>query len=238
MMLKNAWYYLKKSAIFFDLKAKHLTPVVFLFTLGMTLLHYYLTETMLPYPAGFSVWTPPADALTVLPPLLLINFFKDLISVVYLDAVLKEIKQEPYFAGGCVRAVLQNFLRLFIVAVLRGLAVLAGLLLIVPGLIFALQYLFCECVLLDQNTTIYGSMVVSRRLTDGKKLYLFYIIVFCDLAVLLFAFLFLSVFSGGSDAVFVYCFLFLFTLYNLVQKRLTAYLYMDLKYGGGTGRTE
>ncbi|TET33373.1 MAG: hypothetical protein E3J72_16935 [Planctomycetota bacterium] len=65
-------------------------------------------------------------------------------------------------------------LKYIAVSILYSLIVLGGLiLLIIPGIIFAIKYQFCIYFLVDQNTGIMESLKKSGEITDGAKLDLF-----------------------------------------------------------------
>jgi uncharacterized membrane protein len=62
------------------------------------------------------------------------------------------------------------FWKYLITSILQGLAILGGLLLlIIPGIIFAIKYSFAPLILIDTKTDPIGSMKESAVLTKDKK---------------------------------------------------------------------
>ena len=218
-MLRDAIYYLKKSVTFFDLSAKYIAPAIFLITFGVQFVYSFVGQNE-------------EMDLNMILSMLCINLLLNMISFVYLYAAVKDAKAEPYTSMDCISAVAKKFVKLFIMTVFKTFATLLGAIaLIVPGVIFAIRYSFTECILMDGEKKLSESFQVSRNLTEGKKMDMFKIILFCHVIILFFLVLLLNGFAYGNVMVFNYVELFLFSIYTLMQNKLLAIMYVDVVYG-------
>lgn len=231
--LKDVFFYFKKSAAFFDLKAKSIPPVVFLVMLALYSLNFYLMQTDSQVYSILSTEYLTSDAAAQpqvsfgamaagIAVMLLIN----IVSFVYLDAAIREAKQVEYSARDCVGAALRYFLRLSGVTILKNIILIAGLFLFIfPGIYLAIVMIFAECVILDKNASVLSGLKLSGKLTAGRRGEIFKIELFCNLIIAIFLVLILSIFSTNNLAVFQYILLFTFTICTLIELKLTAYLY-------------
>lgn len=212
-MLREVTTYLKEAVRFFDLKVGHITPVVFV----IILLGYYL--------AGFTSILKIKGALLYLLDSVLISAF----STIYLFACIKDFKGEEYSLIGCTKKVAGNFIKIMTLVLLYYLIIFAGvLLLIVPGLIAFLMFIFCICYAIDKDKGILESLRLSREITAGRKAEILSIIF----AFLLFRFLpaFIPA-ETGKYMVFTFIISFATTITYFMQLKVIAMMYVDLEYG-------
>ena len=218
-MLRDIFFYLKKSVTFFDLQVKSIAPVIFIVTLGINLIYALSDNGAKMDISGLIIG-------------LAVSLFINMISLIYLYAAIKEAKNEPYTAWDCLRETGRNFFKLLVMSVLKVVLVSVGILLyVVPGIIVAIMFLFSECIVLDSGKPVNESMKQSKAMTSGKKLTLFRIILFCDAVIFFFIVLLLSMFASNNDAIFAYACMFLVAIYSLMQNKRLAYLYVDVEYG-------
>ncbi|MDR1438796.1 MAG: hypothetical protein LBJ10_01920, partial [Clostridiales bacterium] len=205
----SALYYLKKGLAFFDLRAKIIPPAVFVITFALSFAYYFM-QGRLPSGTGLGIGGAaesapalPGAQLPILAALLLAcSLLLNIASSVYLRAAIKEAKGEDCSAWECARFALKNAGKLFVAALLKNLAVVIGLfLLIVPGIMTALEYLFTECAIMDTGAKVRESFRCSRRLMSGRKMPVFQILLFCNLVMLMFVFTFLQFFANSNNMV-------------------------------------
>ena len=234
-MLRDIFFYLKKSLTFFDLKAKYLTPVVFVVSLGIYVIAPFVVEL------GESHFQGPAFEILVN---LFVYLFISMISFVYLSAAIYEAKNETYTAKDCIRKTKQNFIMLLIMTILKSPIYLAQLeafaevvsyvVWIAPLLlVLFFFFLFPECIILDSGTSIIEGLRKSGSMTKGKKLKLLFIILFSDVVILYIIFMLISIFvenDANNFALIAYATTFIFTIYSLMYYKRLAYLYVDVEY--------
>jgi hypothetical protein len=256
-ILRPATYYLKKGLVFFDLKAKIIPPAVFVITFGLSFACYFIQGMFQGGGAdgaagsagsagsigASGVISGASDAIAGAPaipmPQLLIqaalllacSAILNIASSVYLRAAIMDARNESCSVWDNVRSVLKNAGRLVAAAMLKNLAVFAGLLLfVVPGIVIALEYLFAECAIVDAGIGVRESFNRSRRIMRGRKMPVFQVLLFCNLVLLIFMSLFLQMFAGSNNAVFAYASMFLFSIYSLMLSKMTAFMYFDMAY--------
>ena len=234
-MRRDIFFYFKKSIVFFDLKAKAIPPAVFIVILAMYALYFYLMQIDYQAVNLMSLQnlspesTPPAQTsfssfLVSIVIMLCIN----LVSFIYLDAAIREAKNEEYAAMDCVNSALKYFLRLSAVTILKNIILLAGLFLfVVPGIYIGLMLLFAECAILHRDRKVVASLQFSRNITKGRRGYIFKVELFCNLILLFFIILILNIFATNNLIVFQYIFLFMLSMFTLINHKLTAYLYVE-----------
>jgi len=217
--LKDMGTYIKKSLKFFDLKDETLTRLIFTIILLTGFVGMFIPEG-----ASHTIYLI-YDVLS-----LVIIYLS---SAVYLLAYIKELKDEKCGLMDCVKAVGYNAARIIIASVLYGMAVFAGtVLLIVPGVVIYLMFLFNTCYIVDKNKGVMEAFKSSKSLTDGRKLEIFGVVLVFNLLLFLLLFIIMAVsFSYGNNMVAVFVIMFAGTIVNLMKQRLAALLYMDLEYG-------
>lgn len=235
-MRNNIFYYFKKSIAFFDIKAKTMPPVVFLIMLALFAANVF--SSRLDYhtinPASPQFLDPDAAAvqsqasLSSLAASILIMLSINMVSFVYLDAVIRDAKQEEYSNRICIQSAIRSFPRLMGVTIFKNAVIIAGLfLLIVPGIYFAILFIFAECAALDKKCKIGESIKQSVALTSKKRGEIFKVVLFCNIAIFIFVILILIFFASNNAAVFQYILLFMLSMYTLIGHRLAALLYAD-----------
>ena len=235
-MRKDVFYYFKKSVAFFDLKAKAIPPIVFLTVLALYSLYFYVNRIdyqeyslqAAQYLSPDGAVMPPQASFASMTVGIVIMLLINIVSFVYLDAVIREAKHEDYTGGDCIRAALRCFPRLTGVTVLKNIVLAAGLFLfIIPGVYLAVLLIFAECATLDKNNGVIASMKFSRTLTNKRRGEIFKIELFCNLIIAIFVILLLFIFSSNNVVVFQYILLFTLSICTLVEHKLTAHLYVD-----------
>ena len=247
-MRKSVFFYFKKSIAFFDLKARSIPPAVFIGMLALYSLYFYIMQT----DAGGAVMQDAVmrDAVTqgaasaqdayaqgaayaeesfvAMVAGFVIMLLCNMLSYIYLDAAIREAKQEEYAARQCVASAVKHILRLTVLAILKNIILFAGLLmLIIPGLIFSIILLFSECAVLDKGSKAVEGMRFSGKITKGARVDIFKIKLFCDLILAFFVILLLNIFSSNNLFVFQYIMLFTLSICVLVEHKLVAFLYAD-----------
>jgi hypothetical protein len=254
-----ATYYLKKGLVFFDLRAKIIPPAVFVIIFALGFACYFIQGMVqgggaggvagvaggidasgiisgapdLASGAGDAIAGAPAlpasQALILSALLLACSAVLNLALSVYLRAAIMDAKNESCSAWENIRSVLKNAGRLIAAAILKNLAVFAGLFLfVVPGIIIALEYLFTECAIVDAGAGVRESFGRSRRIMRGRKMPAFQVLLFCNLVLLISIYIFLQMFAGSNNAVFAYASMFLFSVYSLMLNKMIAFMYFDM----------
>ena len=235
-MLRDVFFYLKKSLTFFDLKAKYLTPVVFLVSLGIYVIAPFVIDLV-----GSSSQRLELEILINL----LVYLSVSIISFVYLSAAIYEAKNEAYTVKDCIRQTKQNVIMLLIITLLKSPFYLAQnvaffdffkyVVWFSPVLfVLLLFFLFSECIILDSGTSVVKSLIKSGRMTKGKRLRLLFIILFSDIVILYAGFTLIGLFIESSNENIVllsYATMFILTIYSLMYYKRLAYLYVDVEYG-------
>ena len=235
-MLRDVFFYLKKSLTFFDLKVKYLTAVVFLVSLVIYVIAPFVIDLV-----GTVSQRLELEILINL----LVYLLVSMISFVYLSAAIYEAKNVAYTVKDCIRQTKQNFIMLFIITLLKSpfyLAQNAALLEFFKYvvwfspvvLVLLLFFLFSECIILDSGTSVVKSLIKSGSMTKGKKLRLLFIILFSDIVILYALFMLLGFFIENNNeniALLSYATIFILTIYSLMYYKRLAYLYVDVEYG-------
>ena len=235
-MRKDVFFYFKKSIAFFDLKARSIPPAVFLAILALYALYFFIMQIDTQSYNLMSTLYQTADGETVpvqmsglalvsgLAIMLLIN----LVSFVYLEAAVREAKDEEYTAAKCVNAVFKYFFRLSGVTILKNILMMVGIfLLFIPAIYFAILLIFAECAVLDRNKAVVESLKFSGVLTNKRRWEIFKIELFVNLILAFFIILLLIIFNSSNLVVFQYISLFAISLCTLIELKLVAYLYAD-----------
>ena len=235
-MRKNIFYYFKKSVAFFDIRAKMLPPIIFLIILALYALYMYLMQidiqsfdlASVQYFTSDEAAAPVQASLTSMLLGIVIMLVVNLVSFVYLDAAVREVKNEDYTARDCVNSALRHFPGLTGVSILKNIILGVGLFLfIIPGIYLAVLFIFAECAILDKNKRVLDSMRFSRDITKKRRGDIFKIELFCNLFIAIFVLLLLSIFASYNLIVFQYIMLFTMTLCTLIEHKLVALLYTD-----------
>jgi len=215
--LREGNYYLLNALKFYEMKNDRLTPILFVIILFAGFIGVFLPQTL---------------AVTIAYNLVsvLVIFFA---SNLYLCAYLRDLKREEYSLKTCAQVVWKNILRLGIASVLYLLMTLVGsLLFVIPGIIIYVTFLFTPCFILDQSKSIFESFTASNRLSNGRKMQIFGVIVIYFLVLLVLMMTFTTMFGkSGNGLVLAFVVSFLGSVTNFMQQRLLALLYIDLEYG-------
>ena len=235
-MRKDIFYYFKKSVAFFDIRAKMLPPVVFLIILALYAFYMYLMQidiqsfdlASVQYFTSDEAVAPVQASLTSMLLGIVIMLVVNLVSFVYLDAAVREVKNEDYTARDCVNSALKHFPGLTGVSILKNIILGVGLFFfIIPGIYLAVLFIFAECAILDKNKHVLDSMRFSRNITKKRRGDIFKIELFCNLIIAIFVILLLSIFASYNLIVFQYIMLFTLSLCTLIEHKLVALLYSD-----------
>jgi hypothetical protein len=219
--LKDIAYYLKKSFKFFDMKDEKFTPVIFLIILVSNFVGVFI----------------PMGKNGVSLEYVIFNFVSFLFvftaSTTYLLAYIRELKGQPYSIKEAFTMVLRNFGKILLGSLLYSLSVVLGLvLIIIPGIIVSITFIFYLCFILDGTKGINNAFIASRFITNGKRKTIFSILIIFNviLTVPLF-FIMIIAMASNNTLVFNFVFYFASTIILLMQQRLTALMYKDLVYG-------
>ena len=235
-MRKDIFYYFRKSIAFFDLKARSIPPIVFIIILALYSIYFYINQTgYIDYSffdeSFFSADGAAAPMQASYPFMaagIIIMLIINVVSFVYLDAVIREAKHEEYTGGDCVKSALRCFPRLIGVSILKNMILAAGFFLfIIPGIYFAIVLIFAECAILDKNNKTIASLKFSGFLTQNRRGEIFKIVLFCNLIVAFIVILLLLIFSSNNVIVFLYILLFMLSICMLIEHKLVAHLYVD-----------
>lgn len=219
--LRSVGGYLPEALRFYELKNEYLTPVIFVTILFANFLANSAAGqentagagSMLVYIAGI-----------VLMPLLF---------SAYLYACIRDKKGEPCTIGECVAMAVRNSGNL-ILAFLAYMMfiVLGGILLIVPGIIIAIVFVFNTCFIVDRDAGIGFAFRASRQITTGRRVEIFSIFLVFYVAILLPSVLIIFIaLRIYNDLVSSFLVSFISTLAGLMQQKLIAMMYIDILYG-------
>ena len=219
--LRDFRYYIIKSLKFFNLKDERLTPVLFTISLIVS-----FSSTLLPIDS--SITSTSGIVYNIITFIIMY-----LTSSVYLIAYIKELKNEEYNLGICTKLVITKIHKVLIATIIYILVIAMGsILLIVPGIILYLMFIFSSCIILDSNESVINSFTLSKRITDGKKINIFsLILLFNFLLFVPISFVFLLALSSNSGLIFSFVISFVSAIVNIMQQRMIALMYIDLKYG-------
>jgi hypothetical protein len=211
--------YLPEAFRFYNLKTEYLTPVVF----SLIFLVSFLGNLIPGMNAGFTVRNISIITFTLI--------IVQIAYTVYLSALLNELKGENISAGDIIKSVLKLSPRIIITSVLCAVIIAIGIVfLIVPGIIASIVLLFNTCVILDLDKGIWGAILTSKKITDGNKRDIFVIFLVFIIAAFL-PVLLITMFATLSGNSLVYSFVvsFISSIISLMQQKLVALMYMDLK---------
>jgi hypothetical protein len=211
-------YYIKNALKFYELKTEYLAPVIFLILLAAG-----MSGTLIQGLENAGIWVNLVFEAAVL----IISYFA---SSVYLAACLGEFSNKKLDFMEALKVVLRQAPALLVAYVVFLVAVTAGLfLLIIPGIIIYLTFMFYNCYMLNNGKGILESMNASRRLTSGTKTELFAVMLLFNIVIMLFfTFIILYFIYSGNDIIFSFVLSFLLAMSNLMNQRLIALLFTDL----------
>lgn len=213
--------YIRKAVKFYGLKKDNIAAIIFSVTLAIGFSAAFIpdkVETTDPVYIGFTVLS-----------MLLIH----IASSIYLLASIRDLRGEDYSLRECTYAVLRKLPSLLAAIFTYVLIIVLGtVLLIIPGVIAYLTYFFNTCYIVDKGKGAKAALFASKSLTNGKKLELLSIILLFRFLLLIPAmFAIMSFLNPGNTLVLMFVFSFVSAITNLMEKRLTALLYIDLEYG-------
>jgi len=160
---------------------------------------------------------------------MLINILIYLVSVVYLIAFIKELRNEQYTPSECLKTAFRNSFKILLGFMVYVLLIGFGaLLFIIPGIIIYTMFLFHTCYIVDKECSIVQAFKGSRYSSKGSRMQIFGIIAFMNILL----FMLQSVIGTSSNMV-IYAFVssFAATIFNLAYQRMIALMYVDLEYG-------
>jgi hypothetical protein len=226
--LGNAGMYIRKALKFYDMKNERITPIIFIVILLVGFSGAFLPES-----------TNILDSTNIIYNViaLIISFSA---SSIYLNAYIKELKGESCTVGERASDVFKKLPKLITAAVFLALLTGIGLvLLVIPGIIIYLMFMFNTCFILDKGSGILKSLSQSKEASKGKKTDIFVILLLFNL--ILFVPLFIIIvfaFSSGNELVYLFVIAFVSTVANLMQQRLMALIYRDIMYGQDFKKSE
>ncbi len=221
--LANAGIYIKKSLKFYDIQNEHITPVIFIIILIAGFSGAFLPDSMKNFDPIYIIY----NIITVI--------IVYTASTIYLYAYIKDLKGESYTAGSCVYNVIRVLPKLIAATVLIVLLTALGLIvLIVPGIIIYLVFIFNTCFILDKGTGILQAFTLSSSATAGRKAQIFTILLLLNIILFIPLFIIITIaLSSGKPLVFSFVTAFVSAVANLMQQRIMALMYRDIVYGIG-----
>ena len=217
--LKEMSVYLKRSLKFYEMKNETITPVIFTIVLFISFVGVFIPrrEGML---SAVDIIYNAVSIIVVY-----------LASSVYLISFIKELKGEDFTFAGSIRLVAGKSFRIIAATILYLAAVISGtLLLVVPGIVVYISFLFYNCFLTDAKTGIIEALKESKNMVKGRKLEIFGLIAMINIILLPLMMITVLTFSG-SQIVLSFVLTFVGAVTNIIQQRLTALIYVDLQYG-------
>lgn len=216
--LRDFRFYISKALKFFDLKDEKLTPIIFTILLIVNFAGAFLPEEIiLNYTANITY-----TLITVA--------IMYIVSSTYLIAYIKELRGQEYDLGTCAKLVGTKSYKILFASMIYFTAIAIGsFLLIIPGLIIYIMFLFHNCYILDRNESIKNAFISSKEITNTRKMSIFSIIILFNLVLFIpVLFIMIPVMSSNNGLVFSFVISFVSTIINLMQQRLTALMYIDL----------
>ena len=235
--------YMPKAIKFYNLKIEFLTPLLFILILAIS-----LSDVIIPLPKSINLGYS------------LLFFFGGIIlslaNSIYLCAYMMELKEEAYSFEDILKVLGRNLYKLVILSFIYNIPVMAiscfnkseylnntalqatlgGALfvLLIPGIIFYLMFIFNTCFILDKNSGVIKSFLLSKRISKGNKGAIFKTIFLFNMLLLIPAmFITLITISAypNNSIITNFVFYFVLTIINFIQQRLIALMYLDLEYG-------
>lgn len=218
--LRDMGTYLKKALKFYDLKNERITPIIF-----TVILFTGFVGVFIPNPAGqVSILSIVYNAVS-----LAVMY---LASAVYLLAYIKELRGEAYTFAGSVNSIMRRAVKIIAASIMYVTAIFAGfILLVVPGVVIYLTFLFNTCYIVDTNKGMMEAFTASRNLARGTKLEIFGLLALFNVLMMPLFLVMMATFSSNSELAFSFVLTFAATIMGLMQQRLIALLYVDLEYG-------
>ena len=211
--------YLGKSLKFYSLSAESLPPAVFVFILALGTISIFLPDKLLNDNWFYIIY----------------NFINIILvfmaSSVYLYACISEFSGKKYTVRDCMTRVLHTLPVLTAAYILVTVADIVGLaLFIIPGLVLYIMLMFFSCFILDAGSGVIQSIRESRRITTGRKMELFSIMLLLNLILIVPLVIIIIVAVPQNDMrIMTFVTTFFISLLGLVQQRAIALLYLDLK---------
>jgi hypothetical protein len=221
--LGNAGTYIKKALKFYDINNEHITPVIFIIMLIAGFSGAFLPESMNSFDKVYIIYNIIAVIIVYTA------------SSTYLYAYIRDLKGESYTAGSCIYNVLKLLPKLIAASVILALLTALGLiLLIVPGIIIYLLFIFNTCFILDKGTSILPAFKFSSNVTAGRKTQIFTILLLFNIILFVPLFIIITIaLSSEKPLVFSFVTSFVSAVANLMQQRIIALMYRDIVYGIG-----
>lgn len=160
-------------------------------------------------------------SLSVLSTLLMTIF-----SSFYVYAFIRDLRGIPYTLKDCLSYTGARLFPIIVLSVIISLAVSIGsMLLVIPGIILYIMFIFSVQFMLDQNKGIFSALKASVNLTKGFKMGIFNAVLLINLLILIF-----PTFAESGKLVVPFVSAFISTIFNIVFQRFVTLIYYDLEY--------
>jgi hypothetical protein len=225
--------YFPKSIKFYDIKNEKLAAGIFIVLLGIN----FCTSLLLSKFAG----SIPIDSSQVIPEDIAVMFdylmkigslsilstlMMTIFSSFYVYAFIRDLRGIPYTLKECLKYTASKLIPVIIVSVIVSLSVSIGsMLLVIPGIILYIMFIFSVQCMLDQNKGIFNSLKSSVNLTKGFKMGIFNAVLLFNLLILIF-----PTFAESGTLVVPFVSAFISTIFNIVFQRFVTLIYYDLEY--------
>lgn len=226
--LRSLSYYIPKALKFYDLKNENLVRLTFLLNLFVyfTAFYSYLVTVLPNKVANAAVDGDPYTSM-VTPVILYLS------SALYIGAAIEDLQGRDYTFRDCLRKVsLKAFGIIFASLGYMFITYMGMIFLIVPGIIFAIIFIFNISYIIDKGYRVTDSFAASRIITKGYRWQIFSILLVFYLIVLLpVTIISVLAFFLGNYLIYAFVLAFSFTLISIMQQKLIAMLYLDLEHG-------
>ncbi|MDO8685554.1 MAG: hypothetical protein Q7J78_02670 [Clostridiales bacterium] len=213
--------YIKKALKFYDIRFENITPVIFSAIL-------FVSFTGVFYPE----WSPETAFLIIVLNILSV-FVINIVSAVYLYAAIQDLKGTPTSLSNAFKIVISKIHVILTASIVLLIMTAAGfLLLLIPGIIIYITYIFNLCYITDKNSGFLTAFRKSSKLTKGRKMELFAIVFVLNIVLgIPSAFIMLMAGSSPNPLIFNFVIAFVAAITSLMLHKLTALMYFDLEYG-------
>ncbi|HOJ09852.1 MAG TPA: hypothetical protein PK733_04585 [Clostridiales bacterium] len=219
--LRMAKYYLINALKFYEMKNERITPVLF-----VIILFTGFASTLISEKTANDIYLSAMYNIASV-------FILYLASVVYLYSYMTELRGGECSLKQCLGQVFRKLSKILAAYIAFIAIILTGFfLLIIPGVIFYLMFMFNICYLLDKDIRVTDAFNASKNLTARRKMEIFAIFIVFNLTLLLPIFFIIILASVyGNNLILSFVVTFLSSILTLMQQRLIALLYFDLEYG-------
>ena len=255
-MLNNLGWYFRRALKFYDIKVDLVAPVAFLLVLAVNFICNYF---FVPDISGLDKVTAEdvqkiflmlsKSAFVYFINIVLVSVF----SSIYLCAYIKDLKGEEYRLKDILLTVTKNIHKLLLLyftlyaaypvlsAIFRlsPVKVLVVFSLFIPfaiGMIaLFVMLVFSNCYILDKGNSLKNAYESSSKMTKGHKIEIFSLILLFMFGATILSRGLTSVVlsflpSTTSNMIILFVYAFIISMFNLMESRLIALVYMDLEY--------